>query len=51
MRAHFPGSPRGVGLKSKAPWSWAWADNCGLTLEPRSKLSMIWACSRSRESW
>ena len=45
MKTLVPGDPRGVRLRSKAPCSWAWwADSCGLTLEPHSKLKVVCAC-------
>ena len=38
-RTQIPGGAKGDRLKSTAPCTWAWADDLGLILEPRRRLS------------
>ena len=40
-----PSGPIGVRLKSKPPWSCAWADRRGLMREAQRKLSVTCTCS------
>ena len=43
-RAHVPGRPNSIWLKSNVPWAWAHAESLGLIRDPHSRLSKISTC-------
>ena len=50
-RVLFPGGDIGVLLYSNLQLSWAYDDSLGLSLDERSKLSVISACSTRRSQF
>ena len=44
MNTLVPGEERGVALKSRLPWIYAWADSLGFTLELRKIFRVMTDC-------